>query len=299
MEGAHKKMSNNSYCITVDSTADMPASYYKEENIDVLPYTYTINGEAFLDYQLSEEDYEAFFKRIRDEKVVPKTTQVNIAQYEEFFENKLKNGQDVIHLHFSSVLSGSFQNAQIVVRELREKYPDRKIEVIDTQSATLGLAVILWHAVKKQKEGLSFEEMVEFVNEIRTKACHHFTVADLNYLSMGGRLSKSQAFIGSMLNVKPILEISKEGYVNVIGKVRGKKAAFNKLVDLFCENYDPNRSEIVFIVHSLCLQDAKELAKAIQEKTGLTNFFFHSVGPVIGTHTGVGAFGPMYIGKSR
>lgn len=289
----------NSYCITTDSTADMPGEFYDTEGIDVIPYTYMLGDDVFLDDRLSEEQYDQFFKRMSEEKLVSKTTQVNFGQFIEFFEPKLKAGKDIIHLHFAGVLSGSYQNALQVAKKLREDYPERKIEIIDTKSATVGLGLMLWYVARKQKDGYGFTEMVEYIENLRKHLCHHFTLDDLNHLFRGGRLSKTQAMVGSMLQMKPILEITAEGHVNVLGKVRGRKQSIAKLLNMFYENYDPERNDIVFVGHTLSLNEAKEVAKEIEKKMGLTNFFFHSVGPVIGSHLGAGGVGLFYIGKTR
>lgn len=292
-------MEHKQYLITSDSTCDMPASFYEEENIPILPYTFIMNEESFLDDHLEEEAYDAFFLRIKNEKLLPTTAQVNLKQASDFFEPLLKDGYDVIHLHFASALSGSYNNVCVVAQELREKYPEREITIIDTKSATLGQGLILWYAIKRKKEGMGYKEMVSYVTELSDRLCHYFTVDDLNYLHRGGRLSKASAIVGSMLQVKPMLEISKEGKVEVIGKVRGRKTSLDKLVKKFLDTYVPEENEIIFLCHSLSLKEAQEVAKAIEEKTGITNFFYHSVGPVIGSHTGPGAVAVFYVGRER
>jgi DegV family protein with EDD domain len=254
--------------------------------------------QNFLDHR--EINPRSFYDLLR-EKETATTAQANPQECIEVMEPILKNGDDVLFIVFSSQLSGTYNSCLIAQKELTDKYPDRKIIVIDSLSASMGQGLLVYKAGQKRKEGKSITEVADYVEDIKKDISHLFTVSDLGHLRRGGRLSASSFILGSIINIKPLLHVTLEGKLKVYGKARGRFKSLNNLVKRMVETYDPKRNDIVFISHGDNLQDAIYVRDIIMEKLDLKeeDFLVNEIGPVIGAHSGVDTLAIFYVGNER
>ena len=276
-------MSN--YVVTVNSTVDLPKAWLEERGIPVIPLKYTIEDQTYVDMEgLSSKE---FFGKLRDGKMAV-TSQVNPDEAKEMLEPILKEGKDILHLGFSSGLSGTYNSMRLAAEELAEDYPERKIMVVDTKCACMGEGILLYYVLKKKEEGASIEEAYAYAEEMKEHIGHYVTVDDLNHLYRGGRVSKTSAVVGAMIKIKPIIVVDKEGKLEVVAKERGRKKAMNTIVDMAVERTGDYKNEIVMITHGDCLEEAEYLAGIVREKMGVDNIMINNIGTVIGGHTGPG-----------
>ena len=284
------------YVITVNSTVDLPKEWLEERNIPVMALRYTIDGETYED--MSGLSHKEFFQKLREGKMAV-TTQMNPEEAKEKFEPILKAGNDILHLGFSSGLSGTYNSMRIAAEELAEEYPDRKIIVIDTLCACLGEGLLLYYALKRKEEGMTIDELAQWVEENKLHVCHNVTVDDLNHLQRGGRVSKTAAILGTMVQIKPIIYMDNQGCLQVIGKERGRKKSIHKLVDMALKQYEGYENDLVMITHGDCLEDAEYLAGLVREKMGIQDILINNIGTVIGSHTGPGVLALFCMGNER
>lgn len=286
----------NDYIISVNSTVDLPKEWLSERNVPVIPLRYTIDGEIYEDMNgLSSKE---FFQKLREGKMAV-TSQVNPDEARDALEPVLKEGKDVLHLGFSSGLSGTYNSIRIAGEELKNEYPDRKIIVIDSLCACLGEGLLLYYALKLKEEGRSIDEVARWVEENKLHICHFVTVDDLNHLQRGGRVSKTTAILGTMVQIKPIIHVDDQGCLQVIGKERGRKKSLNKIVDLAAKKAEGWENDIVMITHGDCIEDAQYVAEVVKEKMGISNILINNIGTVIGSHTGPGVVAVFCMGQSR
>lgn len=284
------------YIITVNSTVDTGKEWLKERNVPVIPLKYTIDGQEYTDmYGLSDKE---FFQKLREGKMSV-TSQINPEEAKEMLEQYVKEGKDVLHLAFSSALSGTCNSMKIAAEELQEEYPEAKVIVVDTLCACMGEAMLLYYALKQKEAGKTIEEVVQWVEENKLHVCHNVTVDDLFHLHRGGRVSKTAAVLGTMVKVKPIIHMDDNGALKVIGKERGRKKSLHKIVDMAVERSEGWDNEIIMITHGDCLEDAEYVAKLVREKMGVENVFIHNIGTVIGSHTGPGVVATFCMGNKR
>jgi DegV family protein with EDD domain len=196
-------------------------------------------------------------------------------------------------------LSGSYQSSVIASKELNEKYTDRKVVVVDSLSASMGQGLLIWYAYQKKKEGLSIDDVAKWVEDHKLNLCHLFTVDDLGTLKRGGRLSGTQAFLGSLLKVKPVLHVTDEGKLVPIKKARGRKTSLQILVDLMKETITDSKNQTIFISHGDDLKDAEYIAELIQEQVGVKHIEYGYIGPVVGAHSGPKTIALFFMGKQR
>lgn len=288
----NKSMSK--FVITADSTVDMPKSYIEEKNIPIVSLSYVIDDVTYQDTNgLSGKE---FFDKIRA-GAMPTTSQVNPEQAREAMEPILKEGTDILHLSFTSGLSGSYNSTRIAAEELREEYPERKIIVVDTLCAAMGQGLLLYKAVELKEQGKTIDEIAEWVEANKLNICHDVTVDDLFHLYRGGRVSKTSAVLGSIIKIKPIIHVNDEGKLIVIGKERGRKKAMMTLVDRMEEKSQGFENDIVLITHGDCEEDAEFLKKEIQSRFGIEKIMINGIGSVIGSHTGPGVISIFYMGN--
>lgn len=284
------------YIITVNSTVDTGKEWLKERNVPVIPLKYTIDGQEYTDmYGLSDKE---FFQKLREGKMSV-TSQINPEEAKEMLEPYVKEGKDVLHLAFSSALSGTCNSMKIAAEELQEEYPEAKVIVVDTLCACMGEAMLLYYALKQKEAGKTIEEVAQWVEENKLHVCHNVTVDDLFHLHRGGRVSKAAAVLGTMVKVKPIIHMDDNGALQVIGKERGRKKSLHKIVDMAVERSEGWDNEIIMITHGDCLEDAEYVAKLVREKMGVENVFIHNIGTVIGSHTGPGVVATFCMGNKR
>jgi len=286
----------NDYVITVNSTVDLPNEWLEERQVPVVRLKYTIDGETYIDGKgLSPKE---LFDKIRNGHMA-ETSQVNPADAKEMLLPILEEGKDILHIAFSSCLSGTCNSMKVAAAELSEEYPQRKVIVIDSLCACLGEALLLYKALQKKEQGLDIEELANWIEENKLHICHNVTVDDLNHLQRGGRVSKAAAIIGSAIQIKPIIHVDNTGSLQVIGKKRGRKTALNTIVDMACAQSEGWDNDIIMITHGDCLEDAEYVAELVREKMGITNILINNIGAVIGSHTGPGVVAVFNMGNQR
>ena len=285
-----------SFKIITDTCCDFPAQMYSDLNLEVVPLSVLYKGESYNSY--SEQWLKEMFDGLRaGEKAT--TSAVNPEGWAAVIAPVVAGGEDALVLVFSSGLSGTYQSAVIAAQELSEKYPDRKINVVDTLCASLGQGLLVWYACQKRDEGLSLDELTAWVEDNKLHLCHWFTVDDLMYLKRGGRVSAATALVGTMLQIKPVLHVDDEGHLINVGKTRGRKASIEALAKKMGETAIPGVNDTVFICHGDCQADADYLASIVKEKYGVKNVFIYYVGAVIGSHSGPGTLALFYLGDHR
>ena len=284
------------YVITVNSTVDLPKEWLEERHVPVVPLKYTIDGETYTDMEgLSAKE---FFAKLREGKMSV-TSQVNPEEAAELLEPYVKDGKDVLHLGFSSGLSGTLNSMRIAGQMLEEKYPEAKVIVIDTLCACLGEGLLLYKALQQKAMGKTIDETAQWVEENKLHICHNVTVDDLNHLHRGGRVSKTTAVLGTLVQIKPIIHIDDNEKIQVIGKERGRKKSLNKIVDMAVEQSKGWDNDIIMITHGDCIEDAEYVAKLVREKMGIDNILINNIGTVIGSHTGPGVVAVFCMGNKR
>lgn len=289
----------NEYVLMTDSSADLPDKLVRELGVEVLPLSFTIKGKTHLNWPDNHEmSAKAFYRQLRDGEVAT-TAAVNVADVVERVEPHLKQGKDVLMLSFSSGLSATCDSARIAAQELSEQYPERKFFVVDTLCTSLGQGLLVWHAARRKAQGESIEAVRDWAEENKLHLCHWFTVDDLHFLKRGGRISTTTAMVGSMLNIKPVLHVDKEGRLVSIAKARGRQASLKALVDQMEQTAIDPHSQTVFISHGDCLEDAQTVAQMVRERFGVRNIWINYIGPVIGAHSGPGTLALFYVGTER
>ena len=284
------------YVITVTSTVDLPKEWLEERKVPVIPLKYTIDNETYTDMEgLSSKE---FFGKLRDGKMAT-TSQINPEEARAQLEPFLKEGKDVLHLGFSSGLSGTYNSMRIAGEELKEEYPEAKIIIIDTLCACLGEGLLLYKALQQKASGKTIEETAKWVEENKLHICHNVTVADLFHLHRGGRISKASAVLGSVVQIKPIIHMDENGKLQVVGKERGRKKSLNKIVDMAVEQIKGWDNDIAMITHGDCQEDAEYVAKLVRERLGIENILINNIGTVIGSHTGPGVVAVFVMGNKR
>lgn len=286
------------FVITTDNSADLPMDYYENQGVGVASLTYTLDGTTY-DMYTTIPSHD-FYDAMRGGSM-PTTSQVNPSDMRTLFEPYLKEGKDILHIAFSSGLSGSYNSSRIAAEELAEEYPDAKIVTIDSLSASLGQGLLVHKAVQMKADGKSFDEIAKWVEDHKLNLCHMFTVGDLNHLYRGGRISKLTAVFGTMVNIKPVLHVDQEGKLVNIDKVRGRKKSLSGLVDKMEEKIGSYRhkNDVIFISHGDCLEDAKYVAKQVEERFGYTEFMYNNVGATIGAHAGPETVALFFLGDER
>ena len=286
----------NSYRIITDSACDMGV-YLSEWGVPSINLTLKFDGEDKIQRN-DEIEPVAFYNRMR-EGGVAKTSAVNPEEFALVFEPILAAGEDILYLGFSSGLSTTCNSGRIAANKLAEKYPERKIVVVDSLSASAGFGMLVYLAVKKREEGATLEENAEYITSLVPRMCHWFTVDDLVYLKRGGRISPTVAFVGGVLGIKPVLHMDNEGHLVSKFKVRGRRASIKALADKLGELMTDKSQGPVFICHADCADDAALLSSMIKETYGLDTDITVFTGPVIGAHSGPGTLALFFIGNER
>ena len=287
----------NNYVIYTDSACDISPETLKEWGVYYRPLYLHFEGENTL-YSNDEISSEDFYKRMR-EGGVAKTSAVNAEDFSEGFEQILKEGKDILYVGFSSGLSTTFNSARIAAGDLKEKYPERKILLVDTLAASAGEGLIVYLTAKKKAEGATIEEAFAYAEELKWNTSIWFTVDDLVYLKRGGRVSAAAAFFGNMLGIKPVLHMDTEGHLVPVIKVRGRKTAVDTLAKKYEELATDTKNNTIFISHAECEADALRLKSIFEEKYGASVEVITGIGPVIGAHAGPGTLALFFVGKER
>ncbi len=285
------------FVLCTDSACDLDAETLNSWGIKYAELTFRFDGEdkEYLNYEM---DIKSFYDKMRAGGVA-KTAAVNSEIFISLFSEILDTGADLLYLGFSSGLSTTFNSARLAAEELRKKYPQRKIEVIDTLAASAGEGLIVYLANEKKKNGASLEEVAEFVRENAPNLCHWFTVDDLVYLKRGGRVSPFVAFVGNLIGIKPVLHVDDAGHLINVAKARGRKNSVVALADKYSELALDKEGGTVFISHSDAASDAEFLAKILKEKHGVNVETISNIGPVVGAHSGPGTLALFFLGSKR
>jgi len=290
----------NDYIIATSSTADLPRTWLDEHAVPFISYSYTVNDELRED-DCREESRAAIYKGMRAGDDL-KTSMINEFVYYDFFKSLLDGGKDVVYLDMSEKMSASFENARRAAEQIRAEFPDQRFYVMDTRCISGGLGLLVMNMVRRKEEGLSLDEVIAWGEENKLKIAHRFTVDDLNYLKRGGRVSNASALVGSMLNIKPVLYVPDAGTLDVVKKVRGRKAALAMIRDGILNDLariDAAGQEML-ILHADCLEDAVWVRDQVREAhPELGEIRISSLGVVIGAHTGPGLLTAFYLCAGR
>ncbi len=289
----------NDYLILTDSTTDLPNDLAMKLGIEVASLKFIINGKEYTNYLDERELSSKEFYNLVREGAMPKTSCVNVEEYENIMRPYLEKGQDVIYFAFSSKLSGTFNSFLLAKQSLEEEFPDRKIIGVDTLSVCSGEGLIVYLACQQKAKGLTIDELEIWAKENIMTINQWFTVDDIDHLKRGGRLSNAAAFVAKLLRIKPILCCNDTGHLVAVKKAKGRKNSIEILCDKFINNYEYRDGEPFFITHADCESDAKVLENMIKSKyTGnLGEIIINSLGPVTGGHTGPGALTIFFRGK--
>ena len=283
------------FIISTDSTADLPESYLKENNISVHPLYYIIDRKEYIPGVI-DIPVKDFYQNMKN-GIMPTTSASNPKNIMENMQKHIDEGYDILHISFSSGLSSSYNNAAICAKNIMEECKDANIIVIDSLSGTLGQGLLVYKAVQMKKQKKTMEEIAQWIEENKNNVIHEFIVDDLFHLVRGGRISQSKALIGTMLHIQPLLNLDNEGKISSIGKIRGRKKALNTLADNIKKKVKCNELEEVFISHGDCIEDAEYLAEIIKNKYDVKNIIINDICPTIGAHTGQGAVAVVYLGR--
>ena len=285
------------YIILTDSCCDFPADMVEELGLVVQPLSFLMEGKEYFNYPDNHDmDPHVFYEKLRA-GTLGTTSAVSVGVFQEAMGKIVEEGKDILCISFSSALSTTYQSACIAAQDVMEAHPGSKVLVVDSRSASLGQGLLVYLTAQKKKEGLSLEELRDYVESIKRSVCHWFTVDDLNHLKRGGRVSAAAALVGTMLQMKPVLHVDDEGRLIPVSKVRGRKASLKALVDQMEELVtDPS---VVFISHGDCGDEARELGETIKAKFPVKKLVINYVGPVIGNHSGPGTMALFFLGKHR
>ena len=287
------------YCIVTDSTCDLPANIVTDLGITVIPMEFQLDGTTYLNYPDGRDyDFHAFYDALRAGKAST-TSQVNYQTFLDTITPILESGRDILYLAFSSGLSGTYNGSVIAANDLMEKYPGSKVISVDTLAASVGEGLLVYTAAKKREEGLSLDELAQWVTDNRLHLCHWFTVDDLNHLKRGGRVSPAVAIIGTALGIKPVMHVDDEGHLIPVSKVRGRRKSLDALVEHMAETCDKPESQTIFIGHGDSKEDAEYVAKLVRQKFKVKNIILNYIGPVIGSHSGPGTLALFFFGTHR
>lgn len=286
----------NEFVIVSDSTVDLPKEYLQSKQVPIISLSYIMDGVTY--EEMDGLSHKEFFEKLRAGSL-PTTSQINPEQAREALEPFAKEGKDILYIGFSSGLSGSYNSVRMAAEDLKEEYPDINIITIDSLCACMGEGLLLYKALELKEHGMSMEEIAKWVEVNKLHICHNVTVDDLNHLHRGGRISKTTAVVGSMIKIKPIIHMSDEGKLVVIGKERGRKKSLVSIVDRMEKQMQGYDNDIVMITHGDCIEDAEFVKKQVEERFGIHNVMINGIGSVIGSHTGAGVVAVFFMGDKR
>lgn len=286
------------FVITADSNCDLLPEYIKEKKIGIIPHYYDLEGVTYGDeINLTPKE---FYDKMRG-GLMPTTMASNPAVIRETFQKYVDQGLDILHISFSSALSGGHSNVVTGAMEICEENPGSKIIVLDSMNASLGEGMVVMKAVQLKEAGKTLDEIAEWVETNKLNFCVQFTVDDLFHLQRGGRVSKMTAIVGSIINIKPLLIVNKEGALVSAGTARGRKKSLTTIVDNMEKQMGKYKDEdnVICVVHGDALEDAEYIIKLIRERFNTDNIIVNTISPSIGAHSGPGAIGICFMGESR
>ncbi len=286
--------------IVTDSSCNLTEDMIDELGVHILPLVFMSEGKEYRSYLKGEKtDLKQFYTMMREGKVFT-TSLPNMADAEALLRGLLESGRDVLYLGFSSALSGTYEAVRLLCTQLAAEFPERTVRAVGTLAASGGQGLLVYHACKRAQAGASLEETARWVEENRLHLAHWFTVDDLMFLLRGGRVSKVSAYMGTMLNIKPVMHVDDEGRLIPVEKVRGRKKAIQGLVKHMEETAQkPVADQPVFITHGDCPEDVEYLCDLIREKFGDVQITVNYVDPVIGAHSGPGTLALFFLAEHR
>lgn len=279
--------------ILADSACDLPLSFYKENNVTLIPLKVHIDGSEYED--VKNIDPISVYNAIRN-GMIPKTSQASPVLFEEIFTKMAENNEDGIYIAFSSELSGTYSTAVMILDQVKEKYPNFQLSIVDTKCASLGQGLIVKEAARMAANNGSKEEILKYVLFCSEHMEHLFTVEDLDYLAKGGRVSKASAFLGGLLNIKPVLNVE-DGKLVPIEKIRGKKKVLRRLVEIMSERGDHLHDQIIGISHADNEETVLEVKNMIEEEFHPKEVYISSIGSAIGAHAGAGTIAIFFLNQ--
>lgn len=283
--------------IITDSSCDLSYDYINKNNIKVISFPYSINGKDYIDDFGKSLSYEDFYNELRN-GAMPSTSQISSYTFEQEFKKHVSEGNAVIYIGFSSALSQTFNNSVIARNNVIEEIPTADIAVIDSKSASVGLGAIVFYANELLNQGKSKEDIVKWIENNKLKSNHWFIIDSLDHLRRGGRISAASAAVGTILDVKPLLNVDNDGKLDVVKKIRGRKKAMRELLDELQYIKSPEE-QTIFINHGDCLKDAEKLREMVLNEVNVKNVVINYIGPIIGSHTGPGMLCLVFMGDKR
>lgn len=286
------------YKLITDSCCDLPYTWLQEHDIPFIPMSVLLDGKEYFD-DLGETFKSSWLLEQLKQGKMPTTSQINPGRYAEFFKTFAKENTPVLYLCFSSGLSGSYESALQGVEMVKEEYPEADITVFDTKNAALGEGLVVYYATKLKEEGKSLAEVLAWVTENAIRVHSYVKVEDLDHLKRGGRISKTAAVLGGLMNIKPILIMDAKGKLQNVGKIRGSQKALDHLVDETIKTIEHPETQTLFIAHSGDLASAEKVKEKLMEKVNPKEIIIYPLGPVISSHTGIGCIAVFSLGSKR
>lgn len=284
--------------IVTDSSCDLGINFIEENNIELIQLLLNLDGEIIKDDLGKSLGYREFYEKLRAGSM-PSTSQINIYTFEEKFKELLDKGYEILYIGLSSALSGTFNSANMARNNILEENQNAKIAVVDSISVSMGLGMLIKKAYEMINEGKMLEEIVQWIEENKSKVIHAILVDDLKHLKRGGRLSASSAAVGTILNIKPLLKLNNSGAVEATEKVKGKKKALKRLASIVKEKAINIENEILYIMHGDALEEAQYLKEIILQELNFKDVKVEYIGTVIGTHGGPGTIAAVFWGNER
>lgn len=286
------------YIIITDSCSDLSMELIDDKHLKVIPLGFNIEGKDYKNYP-DERDitHKMFYELLRSKKTAT-TSQVTPNEFIDALEPLIRDNKDILGILFSSALSGTYNSFLIAKKELEEKYKNAKIIAIDSLSASMGQGLLVHEAVNLKLEGKTIDEVAKIIEGNKLNLCQLFTGDDLNHMKRGGRLSATKAFLGTVLQLKPIIHVDDIGRLVPIATSRGRKGSFRDIIKMMEEKIT-SFTQTVFISHGDAIEDASFIGTLIKEKFNIKNIFYSFIGPVIGAHAGPGVIGVFFFGRSR
>mgnify|MGYP001254009598 CR=1 FL=1 len=286
------------FIILTDSCIDLPNDLANKMDLKVIPLSFFINEKEYKNYLDERElSFTSFYETLENNTV--STAQLTPYDYEQYMETYLKEGYDILNIVFSSALSGTYNSSLIATEELQKKYQDRKIYNVDSKSASMGQGLLVTYAYELKQSGRTIDEIYNWLELNKLKFIHLFTVGNLNHLKRGGRLTSTQALLGNILKIKPVLYVNNKGQLIQKYNKRGRKKAILSMIDEMEETIINSKEQIIYISHGNCIDDALWLKEKILERIKVKEVIINFIGPVIGTHSGPNTLALFYFGKSR
>ncbi|HHZ06113.1 MAG TPA: DegV family protein [Clostridiales bacterium] len=289
----------NNYVLFSDSTLDLPQSICDELDVNIIPMSFTINEKEYLHYcDQRQMKISEFYSRLRDGENST-TSQINYNRFFKTFDTILSEGKDILYICFTSGMSGTYNTCLIALSDLKDKYPDRKIYVVDSLCASVGEGVFVMNVAKQKQEGMSLSELFQWAEDNKRNVCHWFVVDDLDHLKKGGRISSVAATFGKALQIKPLLSVDNDGKLKTVGKIRGNKKIFDTFLEHIKADGVNTNGQTVVIGHGDYLEGANTLADMLKAECLIKSAIIADIGPVIGTHTGTGMLALAFMGNRK